>query len=311
MYKLGLTGTPVLNTYEDLWSQIRFLNKDLVGTNFFAWRKKHFHNANADKPWLKFPDYQPKPESMTYFQDLLALAGKVVHKSQCLDLPPLVKTIRYVDLHEQIARHYRDMEKSFVTLIQDEAVMADLKVTQIMRLNQICSGILHTEEQDHSLDTCKDEVLIELLGDLAPQNKFIIWANFKPAIARIEKIVSALHLESAKIVGGQTVQERQAEIDRFQENVKCSVMIANQGAGGVGVNLQAANYMIYFSKDYDLEKDLQSEARNYRAGSEIHDKVTRIDIVTRGTIEEVITEALANKLTMAELITKVKERYAK
>jgi SNF2 family DNA or RNA helicase len=248
---------------------------------------------------------------MGYFSDLLHVSGKVVSKEDALDLPPLVKTIRYVDVHESIAQHYRDMEKSFVTLIQDEAVMADLKVTQIMRLNQICSGILHTEEQDHSLDTCKDEVLIELLGDLAPQNKFIIWANFKPAIARVEKIVSALHLGSAKIVGGQKTDERQAEIDRFQNEAKCSVMIANQGAGGVGVNLQAASYSIYFSKDYDLEKDLQSEARNYRAGSEQHQKVTRIDLVTRGTIEEIITEALAEKLTAAEMITKVKERYGK
>jgi SNF2 family DNA or RNA helicase len=63
-YRLGLTGTPILNSYVDLWSQIRFLNKELVGDNFFAWRKKHFFNANAGKHWLSFPDYQPKPESL-------------------------------------------------------------------------------------------------------------------------------------------------------------------------------------------------------------------------------------------------------
>ena len=63
--------------------------------------------------------------------------------------------------------------------------------------------------------------------------------------------------------------------------------------------------MIYFSKGYSLEHDLQSEARCHRGGSEIHQKITRIDLVTEGTIEEKVNEALANKLSMAELLLNI------
>jgi len=59
---------------------------------------------------------------------------------------------------------------------------------------------------------------------------------------------------------------------------------------------------VYYSRGYNLEHDIQSEARNYRGGSEVHKKVTRIDIVAPGTIDEIVLEALANKISNAEKI---------
>jgi SNF2 family DNA or RNA helicase len=79
-------------------------------------------------------------------------------------------------------------------------------------------------------------------------------------------------------------------------------MIANQKAGGVGINLVEASYSIYYSKSFSLEDDLQSEARNYRGGSQMHHRVTRIDLVARGTIDELITSSLANKQDVSQTI---------
>jgi len=81
-----------------------------------------------------------------------------------------------------------------------------------------------------------------------------------------------------------------------------SVIIANPAAGGVGISLIQASYAIYYSKGFSLEADLQSEARNHRGGSEMHEKITRIDLVARGTIDEVVNEALKSKLNVAEQI---------
>ena len=85
-------------------------------------------------------------------------------------------------------------------------------------------------------------------------------------------------------------------------------MIANQGAGGIGINMTEASYSIFFSRNFSLEHDLQAEARNYRGGSEMHQKVTRIDLVSPGTIDELISEALANKQNMAEKILDWKDK---
>jgi SNF2 family DNA or RNA helicase len=105
-----------------------------------------------------------------------------------------------------------------------------------------------------------------------------------------------------------TDKARQEAIDSFQNDPSVRVMIANPAAGGVGVTLTAASYMIYYSRDFSLENDLQSEARCHRGGSEAHEKITRIDIVAPGTIDEVILEALERKENLATKILAIREK---
>jgi SNF2 family DNA or RNA helicase len=69
-----------------------------------------------------------------------------------------------------------------------------------------------------------------------------------------------------------------------------------------GVNLIEAPNAIYYSRDFSLEKDIQSEARNYRGGSEIHEKVTRYDLVSRGTIDMDVLKALRGKRDVLEYL---------
>ena len=118
----------------------------------------------------------------------------------------------------------------------------------------------------------------------------------------IADLCQDMNIEYAEIHGDISNAKRIDEMDRFRKDPKCRVMIANQAAGGTGVNLVEASYAIYYSKGFSLEHDLQSEARNHRGGSEMHSKVTRIDLVAKGTIDEVINEALKNKQNIAETI---------
>lgn len=74
------------------------------------------------------------------------------------------------------------------------------------------------------------------------------------------------------------------------------------------MNLTSANTSIYFSRSFDLAVDLQSEARNYRSGSEKHKTITRIDLVVKYSVDELILEALNNKSVVAnDLIEAVKK----
>ena len=89
---------------------------------------------------------------------------------------------------------------------------------------------------------------------------------------------------------------------RFRKDPKCRVMIANQQASGIGINLVESDLSIYYSKNFSWGQDEQSESRNYRGGSEIHEKVTRIDITVKGTMDELISEALKTKANISEKI---------
>ncbi len=92
------------------------------------------------------------------------------------------------------------------------------------------------------------------------------------------------------------------------EDKNVRVIVANQQAGGVGVNLTAASYAIYYSRSFSLEADIQSEARNHRGGSEIHKSITRIDLVCPDTIDGICLEALYRKENLASNILKIRER---
>jgi SNF2 family DNA or RNA helicase len=118
----------------------------------------------------------------------------------------------------------------------------------------------------------------------------------------IAELCTEMGIAYRQIHGGISHKRREEEMDEFRSDPNVRVMIANQAAAGVGINLVEASYAIYYSKTFRLEDDLQSESRNYRGGSEVHEKVTRIDIVCPGTIDELVSEALANKQNIGEKI---------
>lgn len=122
----------------------------------------------------------------------------------------------------------------------------------------------------------------------------------------IGSVCDELEIKHRFLIGGLTQDARQKAVDDFQNDKDVRVIIANQAAGGVGVNLTAASYSIFFSRDFSLESDMQAEARNYRGGSDIHAKITRIDIVAKDTIDEHVLECLYRKENLAQDILRVR-----
>ena len=144
------------------------------------------------------------------------------------------------------------------------------------------------------------------MSGLPPDAQVIVWTNFASTYDSISKVLDKLEITHGRIVGGQTNNARVKVMDDFaQGTIRC--VLANQKAGGTGINLTQASYSIYYSRSYALGEDLQSQARNYRGGSNIHQKVTRIDLVTPDSIDTTILGALSSKLELAEMVLKVKE----
>jgi SNF2 family DNA or RNA helicase len=311
-YKLILTGTPILNSAMDIWSQFRILDGgDTFDLNFYAFRAKYFYDKNAGMPSQKhFPDWKPRPGIDAEFNRMIYRKATRVLKSECLDLPPLVRQRIEVELSPEQARMYKDMRDDFVAYLGDKACVATIALTKGLRLQQIISGfwIDEDEEQAHAFSkNPRLEALKELLGSIASTAKVIVWASFRHNYADLSRVGTELGLPTVSLFGGMTDKARQEGIDSFQTDDKVRVMIANPAAGGVGVTLTAASYMIYYSRSFSLEHDLQSEARCHRGGSEIHDKITRIDIVAPETIDEVILGALERKENLASSILKIRE----
>jgi len=307
-HKLILSGTPILNTPLDIWSQFRIMNSKIFGENYFAFCAKYFYNANQGNPNATWPDLRPFPGIEIDIHKKIYSQGMRVEKKDVLDLPPLVRQTVEVPLSGKQMVLYEQMKKDFISYMGKHVMVAEMAVTKALRLQQIVSGVFSNDEGETiPIQNDRLKALKEVIVGIGKGHKLIIWACFRASYEDIAKVLDGLDLKWDAIIGGQKVELRQRVVDEFNHG-KTQVLIANQGAGGTGVNLTAASYAIYFSRSFNLEHDQQSEARNHRGGSEIHKKITRIDLVTPDTIDTYILEALRQKKNMVKSIMDLKDK---
>lgn len=313
-FKYLLTGTPFTNSIEDYYQQFRILDGgETFGKNFWAFRAQWMEDANAQWAGQQkyFPKWVPKRGFEEAFRARIKKKSMVVKKEECLDLPPMVSTKLEVELSPEQKRLYNEMKNDYLTFVSDQlkdgkpqAAVAQLAITKALRLQQIVTGFVTTDQGDDHIVKKNPRInaLKDLLVDKTVRNKVIVWATFKQNYKDIAKVCKELNLKYVELHGDAPKNKRDEYIDAFNNDPEVRVLIGNQGAGGIGINLVAANHMIYYSKDFSLEKDIQSEARNYRGGSEVHDKITRIDLVAKDTIDEHINRAIRDKVKLSESI---------
>ena len=303
-WKILLSGTPVTNEAEDLWSQLRILGgAKYVDLNFYVFLRHYFYDRNA--AWASSPnhfsDYVLNPQKADDLRALLAGVVDTVKKADVMDLPPIVRAPRYVPLSSSIEKIYRDVERDYLAVLGDSIISTDMALTRLLRLLQICSGVVKTDEgEERFYETEKMTALQEILRDLAPKEKVIVWTPWVATYKPIVELCQRLGLKGI-YCSEKPGPKRQALIDQFNDDAAVRVLLANPASMGVGVNLQGASAMIYFAKTYNLEHDQQSEARAHR-GNSTHERILRIDLVTQGTEEERVEEALMKKLSLQNFI---------
>lgn len=324
-YKLILTGTPILNSILDIYQQYRILDGGKTfGNNFFAFRAQYFYDKNAGMPQDRyFPDWQPRPGIEGEVNRLIYQKAMRVEKHECMDLPPLIRQVIECPLTREQQAVYDELEEEMIAFVGQESVTASMALVKALRLQQIVSGFVRVDQKQDTLDqnlnpgqkiyedeardrvfldNPRAEILKQVLEDIVNGQKAIIWAVFKQNYVTIRAVCHELNLPFVELTGENTGKQNFEAVHKFQSDPNVKVILANPKAGGVGVNLVEASYAIWYSRDFSLESDLQGEARNYRGGSEMHQKVTRIDLVTPGTIDEEIVKALRMKKKISDLV---------
>lgn len=313
-YRFGLTGTPVLNSLMDVFSQMRIIDRGAsLGNNFFSFRAKYFYDKNRGMSREKyFPDWRPLPHAEKEIRHSLERNGMYASKSDCLDLPPLVKKVIHVELSPEQKRLYKEMKKDLIATISDDGgthvSIAELAITKALRLQQIVSGHLRVEQNDGEArtitirDNPRKTALKELLSDITVCSKVLVWSVFKDNYEDIRDVCESLRIRFVEVHG--EVFDKKSAVDSFNNDPEVRVLIGHPGSGGIGINLTSSNVSIYYSRNFSLEQRLQSEARNYRGGSEIHQSITLIDLVAKDTIDELVLKSLESKQELSNRILK-------
>lgn len=304
-----LSGSPVLNSPTDLFHQFKVLDGGKTfGSNFFIFRARFFRDKNAGMPSQRhFPDWQVQPGAVDEINRLIFQAGMRVTKAECLDLPEEVSVTIPCSMTVEQTKNYKEMKNELVTFVENNPASVTLAITKALRLLQITSGHLPLDRgsgdaatDERVLKTYKsdkEEKLKELLEELTPNYKVLVWAVFRDNYRAIREVCDALGVGYAEI-HGDAKGDHHENMERFKNTPGLKVLIGNPRSGGVGVNLTCAPYSIFYSRNFSLAEWLQARARNHRGGQD--HKVTHYDLVTTGTIDELALKKLANKQDMSE-----------
>ena len=295
-----MTGSPITQSPMDLYSQCTFLGARHLGhQSFFSFQNRYARIVRRNLGSHSF-------NQVVGYQNLDELSSKLdafsyrILKKDCLDLPEKVYVKRSVEMNEWQSRAYNQMKDNAVALLeQGEMVTAQNVLTQILRLQQICSGFIKTDEGTiTNFPTNKLDELTALLEETS--GKVIIWAVFVQDLNNISQLLSKVYgPESVAVYAGSTgAEDRQKIVTDFQDPASpLRFFVGQSRTGGYGLTLTEASTVVYYTNSFDLEVRIQSEDRAHRIGQK--NNVTYIDLVTEGTVEEKILKALRNKINIA------------
>ena len=298
-----LTGSPITQSPMDLYSQMDFLDPEILGfKSYYAFQNRYAmvrRQSMGSHSFDKIVGFRRLDE----LSERLKPSSFRITKEECLDLPDKIYVRRDVDLTPEQSKAYREMKQlALARLASGELSTTTNVLTQIMRLQQICLGHLTDDDgQIHELPSNRLAALLQITEEL--QGSALIWATWSRDVRSIAQALRERFTDdSVAMLHGETPDaERQGIVERFQDVADpLRFIVGHPKTGGYGLTLTAASTVIYYSNSYDLELRLQSEDRAHRIGQT--SSVTYVDLIAPKTLDEKIVEALRNKSNIASTI---------
>lgn len=294
-YRMLLTGTLITNKEIDVFSQYRFINSDIFGSSFYAFRNRYFDMLGYGNHTPVFRKYLRED----FLKKMHSVAYRVT-KAECLDLPEITEEIRTVELESKAMKLYSNLEKESYTQMAGSKVSAVNVLTRLLRLSQITGGHLTDDEgDDNAISTAKLEALSDIIDSaVAEGKKLVVMARFIPELNDIQELLEKKGIGYSVVRGG--VKNRDEEIRRFQEDEDCRVFVGQIAAAGLGITLTAASTMVFYSLDYSMSNFEQAKARIHRVSQK--ENCLYIYLIAENTVDRKVLRSLRNKVDLAKLL---------
>lgn len=300
-YRLILTGTPVTNSPVDFFSQYKFLQPDIFGTSFTAFKARYCD-------MMAFEGQNGAFKKIIGYRNLNELVRKAhsiafrVTKAEALDLPEETIQPRFVELDPRTMRLYNELRREAIAELENGIVTAQNVLTKLLRLSQLTGGFLTDETgRTHSIGDEKMRAFEETLDDLLDAGKkVVVFARFIPEIRTICTALEKRGIQYRYITGEVDQSARGEAVQAFQTDPEVRVFVAQIQTAGLGITLTAADTAIFYSMDFSLANYDQAKARIHRVGQ--RNTVTHIHLIAAGTVDEKIFEALREKKNLADLV---------
>ena len=285
-HKIALSGTPIENSLDDLWSQMQFINPNIVGS--YA-----FFVQNYKIPIEKKQD-----------QNCLSELKKLVHpfilrrtKEQVLtDLPELSEQIVYCEMETEQEKLY-EIEKSkarnFLLKTAGSAPDKINIINTLLRLRQL-SNHPKMIDSNSEIDSGKYIAVTRYLETLVQANKkTIIFSSFISNLEFYKNWCKENKITFCELTGATPQKEREYQVQTFQEQNNPLLFFISLKAGGVGLNITKASYVLFLDPWWNPFAEKQGIGRAHRIGQ--FNKVNVIRFISKNTVEEKIIHLQESK----------------
>lgn len=302
-HRLILTGTPIENSTLDLWSQMSFVNPGLLGN-------QNFFREEFQIPIEKKND-EDKSRRLYHLIKPFILRR---HKSQvATDLPEKVESIQYCEMSEEQEKAYEEAKAYYRNLIlqhidSDGINKSQLVVLQgLTKLRQLAN---HPKmvDPDYSDGSGKfEDVLHKMETAISENHKILIFSQYIKHLDLLRAHLDKNNTAYAYLDG--STKDRQAEVENFQNNGQIKIFLISLKAGGLGLNLTAADYVFILDPWWNPAIEAQAVDRAHRIGQDR--TVFTYKFITKNTVEEKILALQRTKKQLADDLISNEEGFIK
>lgn len=315
-HRLSLSGTPLENSLMDLWSQMSFLNPGLLGSEAFF---KNFYCT----PIEKSNDEKRKEQLKKLLHPFILRRTK---EQVAEELPPKVENIHYCEMDESQEKFYEETKNSYRNYLLNFSSPTEFnknKFNILAGLQKLRQIAIHpklinpetlpgepseTAESMDAIGSAKYKEFRRLLEEVLQKGaKVLVFSQFVKLLKIIKTDLEKDKTSFAYLDGG--TKDRQEQVRKFQEDDSIQVFLISLKAGGVGLNLTAAEYVFILDPWWNPAVENQAIDRSHRIGQK--KTVFFYKFITKDTIEEKILKLQARKAKLSRDIVTVEEEVYK
>ncbi len=290
-FRIAITGTPIENHLTDLWAQMTFLNKNILGN------QKYFEE-NYAMPVSKNSD---GPEA----RELRSITGPLVlrrlKKDVARELPEKIEQVIYCEMTEEQKQLYEN-EKSAIrnqilfTKEKEATVMHALAMLNRLRQIAIDPRLV---DLDTEIASGKFEALVNTMDNLIGQgHKFLVFSSFVKHLNLFKTYFETSGILYSMLTGSD--RKRKEIVENFQNNPEIKPFLISIKAGGLGLNITAANYVLIVDPWWNPFVETQAIDRTHRIGQT--QKVMVYRFITKDTVEEKMMMLQQSKLKLSDTL---------
>ena len=304
-FKLILSGTPIENSVMDLWSQLSFVNPGLLGL-------QTYFKDNFVIPIERDKDEVKRDKLHVIIKPFILRRTK---KQVAKELPEKIEQVTYCEMSEEQHKYYEEVKSSYRNEILKSITKFGVAKSRISiiqgltKLRQIANHPVLVDDFYTASSGKFEEVTRMVESVIAEGHKILLYSQFVKQLTLFRRYFDRQELSYAYLDGSTKQKDRRGIVEEFQNNVDLKLFLISLKAGGLGLNLTAADYVFIVDPWWNPAIEQQAVDRSHRIGQV--NTVFTYKFIAKNTVEEKILGLQQRKSEVASQLIVTEESFFK